>query len=61
MKIIIKILTVAFILVVFSGTIFYLYNKSRKKPVVFGTATPFETSIIKKTVATNQAPGLRRG
>jgi hypothetical protein len=49
MKFIIKILTVALILVVFIGTIFFLYNKSRKKPVVFKTTTPFETSIIKKT------------
>ena len=52
MKSILKILAVALILVVFIGTIIFLYNKSRKKPVVFKTATPFETSIIKKTVAT---------
>jgi HlyD family secretion protein len=52
MKLILKILTVTLILVVFIGTIFFLYNKSRKKPVVFKTATPLETSIIKKTVAT---------
>jgi len=52
MKLILKILTILLILVVFIGTIFYLYNKSRKKPVVFKTTTPFETSIIKKAVAT---------
>ena len=52
MKSILKILTILLILVVFIGTIFYLYNKSRKKPVVFKTTTPFETSIIKKAVAT---------
>jgi HlyD family secretion protein len=52
MKLIFKTLTVLLILVVFIGTIFFLYNKSRKKPVVFKTTTPFETSIIKKTVAT---------
>ena len=52
MKSFLKILTILLILVVFIGTIFFLYNKSRKKPVVFKTATPFETSIIKKTVAT---------
>ena len=52
MKLILKMLTILIILVVFIGTIFFLYNKSRKKPVVFKTATPFETNIIKKTVAT---------
>ena len=52
MKSILKILTILIVLVVFIGTIFYLYNKSRKKPVVFKTITPFETSIIKKAVAT---------
>ena len=29
-----------------------MYDKSRKKPVVFKTTTPFETSIIRKSVAT---------
>jgi HlyD family secretion protein len=52
MKLILKILTILLVLVVFIGTIFFLYNKSRKKTVVFRTTTPFETSIIKKTVAT---------
>jgi HlyD family secretion protein len=52
MKLILKMLTILLILVVFIGTIIFLYNKSRKKPVVFKTTTPFETSIIKKTVAT---------
>jgi len=52
MKSILKILTILLILVVFIGTIFYLYNKSKKKPVVFKTTTPFETTIIKKAVAT---------
>jgi HlyD family secretion protein len=52
MKLILKVLTVFLILIVFIGTIFFLYNKSRKKPVVFETTTPFETDIIKKTVAT---------
>jgi HlyD family secretion protein len=45
-----------FILVVIVGgfvfTIYFLYNKSQAKPVVFETATPIITNIIKKTVAT---------
>jgi HlyD family secretion protein len=45
-----------FILVVIVGgfvfTIYFLYNKSQAKPLVFETATPIITNIIKKTVAT---------
>ena len=48
MKSFLKILALLLILAVFIGTIFYLYNKSRKKAVVFKTTTPFETDIIKK-------------
>jgi HlyD family secretion protein len=45
-----------FILIVVVGififTIYFLYNKSQAKPVVFETTTPVVTNIIKKTVAT---------
>ena len=40
------------ILVVFAGTLLFLYNKSRQKPVFFRTASPVVKSIIKKAVAT---------
>lgn len=51
-KKIIKItLLVAFVAMVF-WTFYFLYNKSQKPPEVFKTITPFDTSIIKKTVAT---------
>lgn len=44
------------LLVVFVGLIFwtfyFLYNKSQKPPEVFKTVVPFDTSIVKKTVAT---------
>lgn len=33
-------------------TIFFLANKSRTPPVIYQTLSPFDTSIIKKTVAT---------
>jgi HlyD family secretion protein len=33
-------------------TFYFLYEKSNKPPVVFETLVPFDTSIIKKTVAT---------
>ena len=52
MKKIIKISVLVLILALFAATIIYLYNKSKEKPVVFQTETPFKTNIIKKTVAT---------
>lgn len=52
MKKIIKISILVLILALFAATIIYLYNKSKEKPIVFQTETPFKTNIIKKTVAT---------
>ena len=45
-------LFVVIILGVFGYTLFYLWNKSKEKPVVYKTEKPFVTNIIKKTVAT---------
>lgn len=36
----------------FVWTIFFFYNKSQKPLVTFQTVVPFDTSIVKKTVAT---------
>lgn len=33
-------------------TFYFLYNKSQQPPVVYETISPFDTAIIKKTVAT---------
>ncbi len=52
MKTILKTLVILVIISVFAGTIVYLYKKSQAKPVVFETASPFTTDIIRKTVAT---------
>lgn len=52
MKKVIRISVIVVILVVFLGTIGFLYSKSRTKPEVFDTTTPFYTDIIRKTVAT---------
>ncbi|MDY6790434.1 MAG: efflux RND transporter periplasmic adaptor subunit [Thermodesulfobacteriota bacterium] len=52
MKVFLKILSLILVLVVFLGTLLFLYHKSRKKPVVFETRSPFITNIVKKTVAT---------
>ena len=51
-KKIIKITLLVIVLGLFGYTLFFLYQKSQKQPVVFQTLTPFDTCIIKKTVAT---------
>jgi HlyD family secretion protein len=54
MKKALKIVIGIVILVVFVGTIAYLYKKSQAKPVVFTTTTAQVNSIVKKTVATGK-------
>lgn len=54
MKTAFKILIGIVILVVFSGTIIYLYKKSAAKPVVFETTSGQTMNIVKKTVATGK-------
>lgn len=54
MKKVLKIILGIAILVVFAGTIVYLYQKSQAKPVVFETSTASVTDIVKKTVATGK-------
>jgi HlyD family secretion protein len=54
MKTFFRILLIVVIIGIFGGTIFYLYSKSKQKPVVYETATPFYTDIVKKTVATGK-------
>jgi HlyD family secretion protein len=52
MKKFFKIFILVVVLGVFVYTIYFLYEKSQAKPVVFETTTPVETNIVKKTVAT---------
>lgn len=52
MKKVLKITVLVIILGIFIATIVYLYNKSKEKPIVYQTETPFITNIVKKTVAT---------
>ncbi len=54
MKTALKIFIGLIILVVFGGTIVYLYKKSVAKPTVYETTTAQVTNIIKKTVATGK-------
>ena len=51
-KKIIKISLLLILLAGFAYTMFFLYNKSQKPPIVYQTLIPFDTAIIKKTVAT---------
>jgi len=51
-KKIIRIAVLIIILAAFGITIYYLYDKSKEKPVVYMTEQPFTTDIIQKTVAT---------
>jgi HlyD family secretion protein len=51
-KKIIKISLLVLLLAGFGYTMFFLYSKSQTPPVVFQTLTPFDTVVIKKTVAT---------
>ncbi|MCH8555801.1 MAG: efflux RND transporter periplasmic adaptor subunit [Schleiferiaceae bacterium] len=40
------------VVAIFGYTLFYLFNKSQKKPYSFHTEAPYVATIIKKTVAT---------
>ena len=52
MKKIIRIGILIIVLLAFGWTIVFLYGKSKKKPVVYETKTPFISNVVKKTVAT---------
>lgn len=52
MKTFFKILIGVVIIGIFGYTIYFLYEKSQSKPVVYETATAFVTDIVKKTTAT---------
>lgn len=52
MKKFFKIFVLVVILGAFVYTIYFLYEKSQAKPVIYETTTAFKTNIVKKTVAT---------
>jgi HlyD family secretion protein len=52
MKKILRILLLVVFVGLIGGTMFYLYQKSKKKPVVYEIKSPFVSNVIKKTVAT---------
>lgn len=51
-KKIIKYLLLTVFVGIFIWTLYFLWSKSQTAPVVFNTLSPFDTSIVKKTVAT---------
>lgn len=52
MKKFLKIFFGVVIIGIFVYTIYFLYNKSQEKPVVYDTASPKELPVVKSTVAT---------
>lgn len=52
MKKVLKFLGIVVMISAFGGTLFFLYNKSKKKEDVFETKNPFVSNVIMKTVAT---------
>ena len=52
MKLFLKFFGLLLVVVVFGGTLVFLYHKSQEKPVIFETRSPFVTNIVRKTVAT---------
>ena len=52
MRKIIRIFGIAIVVVIFGGTILFLYNKSKKHPDEYKTKQPFIANVIQKTVAT---------
>lgn len=52
MKKVFRILGIVLLVGAFGGTLFFLYQKSKKKPDVFETKNPFISDVVMKTVAT---------
>lgn len=52
MKTFFKILAVLLLIGVFGYTIYFLYQKSQTKPVIYETTSPLISNVIKKTTAT---------
>jgi len=52
MKKVLRILGIVILVGAFGGTLFFLYNKSKKKEDIFETKNPFISNVQMKTVAT---------
>ncbi|MFW6095372.1 MAG: efflux RND transporter periplasmic adaptor subunit [Bacteroidota bacterium] len=54
MKKVLRIILIVIIVSLFGGTLLYLHNQSKEKPVIYDTKTPVFTDIVKKAVATGE-------
>ncbi len=54
MKKVFKILIGVIFLGLFGYTIYFLYQKSKPKPIIYQTKNPYISSVVKKTVATGK-------
>jgi len=52
MKKVFRFLGIAILIVAFAGTLFFLYNKSKKKVDFYENKNPFYSDVVMKTVAT---------
>lgn len=52
MKLLLKLFFTLLFLAIFAGTLYFLYEKSREKPIIYQTERPFTTNIVSKAVAT---------
>jgi HlyD family secretion protein len=52
MRLLIKLFFTLLFLAIFAGTLYFLYEKSKEKPIVYETEKPFTTDIVSKAVAT---------
>jgi HlyD family secretion protein len=52
MKFLLKLFFTLLFLAVFAGTLYFLYEKSKEKPIVYQMENPFVTDIVSKAVAT---------
>ena len=52
MKKIVRFLGIAILIAAFGGTLFFLYNKSKKKTDFYENKNPFYSDVVMKTVAT---------
>ncbi|MFO8234209.1 MAG: efflux RND transporter periplasmic adaptor subunit [Bacteroidales bacterium] len=54
MKKVLRIFLIVVIVSIFGGTLLYLHNKSKEKPVIYDTRSTMYTDIVKKAVATGE-------
>jgi HlyD family secretion protein len=54
MKKFLRVLIVVLLIALFVGVLFFLYQKSKEKPIIYNTKSPEITTIVRKTIATGK-------